>query len=407
MSEEILTPHVEEPKTMWNKAFICIFLANFALNTAMQTCSQCTSLLARELGATASQIGFRASLFTFTAFIMRWIAGPAMNSVNRRYLFAAGNCFLLASYIGFSRATTVTQLMLFSLLGGISNGFGNACCVTMVSDVVPKNRLASAMGIFAVAQSIGKIVGPPLGLQLREWIGFKNVYLVASCFVLFSICVMLFLVKLPDRPREKFHINLHNMFIFQCWRPALITLFAGMGFTVINAHLVVFAKEQGIVGNAGLYTSVYAAMLIATQPLIGRLNDKFGFAKVGSLSILMTSVALILIGRSTSLWMLIVAAVVNAFGWGSVQPAVQSLCIKSAPEALRGSAAATYFIALDVSTMIGPNVAGAVADKFGYTALWPVMAIPVAIAALIALIFRKDITKVEEDYRARATATAK
>ena len=266
MSEERLTPHKEEPKSMWNMAFICIFLANFALNTAMQTCSSSTSLLARELGATASQIGLRASLFTFTAFFVRWIAGPAMNSFNRKYLFAAGNCFLLTSYMGFSMSTSVTQLMIFSMLGGISNGFGNACCVAMVSDVVPRNRLASAMGLFAVAQSIGKIVGPPLGLQLIDWIGFKQVYRVASCFILFSICVMLFLVKLPERPREKFHINLHNMFIVQCWRPALITLFAGMGFTVINAYLVVYAKEQGVVGNPGLYTSVYAATLIATQP---------------------------------------------------------------------------------------------------------------------------------------------
>ena len=43
----------------------------------------------------------------------------------------------------------------------------------------------------------------------------------------------------------------------------------------------------------------------------------------------MTVISLLLIGYSQKLWMLLLAAAANAFGFGAVQPMLQSLCMKA------------------------------------------------------------------------------
>lgn len=93
-------------------------------------------------------------------------------------------------------------------------------------------------------------------------------------------------------------------------------------------------------------------------------------------------------------------AVINATGYGAVQPALQSLCMKSVPSEKRGSASSTNYIAQDGSTIIGPRLCGEVATNFGYTPLmWNVMAVPIVFGAVITFIFQKKINVIENNFQ--------
>ena len=56
--------------------------------------------------------------------------------------------------------------------------------------------------------------------------------------------------------------------------------------------------------------------------MIGKMTDKYGFVKIGVPAILATATSLVLIGISSNLPMLLFAALVNAFGYGALQPAL-------------------------------------------------------------------------------------
>ena len=86
-----------------------------------------------------------------------------------------------------------------------------------------------------------------------------------------------------------------------------------MGFTSINAFMLVYAEERGIQGGS-LFFTVYALTLLATRPMIGKLTDKYGFVKVAIPSVFMTACSLALIGISVNTVMLLLAAFINAFG---------------------------------------------------------------------------------------------
>jgi predicted MFS family arabinose efflux permease len=101
--------------------------------------------------------------------------------------------------------------------------------------------------------------------------------------------------------------------------------------------------------------------------------------------------------------MLLFAAVVNSFGYGAVQPMLQSLCMKAVEPSRRGSASSTNYIAMDTATIIGPSLCGWVATVFGYTpAMWLIMTIPIFAGVLFIFLFRGKIGEIEHSFQSKA-----
>ena len=399
----------EPPKTIWNVMFISIFLANMALNMGQIMSNSLLSLYAKSMGSPADQIGQLMSMFAVTALIFRFISGPAMNSFDRKKLVAMGMSFMAVAYLGFSFAPAlegnlnipaITILKLFRLFQGIGNAFANACCLTMVADTLPKDKFSTGMGYYGCAQVISQAIAPTVGVALRDAIGYQNTYLVVFA-VMCGAILLSTRVTLAPRNKVPFNLNLNNMIAKEALIPASIIFFVNMGFTAINAFLLVYSEERGIVGGS-LFFTVYAVTLLMTRPLIGKLTERFGFTIVAIPSVFMTACSFALIAFSDNLFTLLLAAFVNAFGYGSVQPMLQSLCMKSVPPERRGSASGTNFIGTDAATIIGPVICGKVADIAGYTPImWLAMTIPIFVGMLTIFLLRKKIKKIELNFLAK------
>jgi len=409
MAENKLETNWEPPKTIWNPMFLSIFFANMALNMGQQMSNSLLSLYANSLGAPADQIGQLMSMFAVTALIFRFVSGPAMNAYNRRKLVGMAMSFMATAYLGFSFAPkiapiigveAITILKCFRLIQGVGNAFGSACCLTIVSDTLPKDKFTTGMGYYSVAQVVAQAIGPTIGVFLRDIFGYNNTYIIIFCVM----CVAIFTstrVKLAPRKTIPFSLKVSNMIAKEAIIPASITFLVAMGFTSINAFMLVYAEERGIQGGS-LFFTVYAVTLLATRPMIGKLTDKHGFVKVAIPSVFMTACSLVMIGMSTNTFMLLFAAFVNAFGYGAVQPMLQSLCMKSVPTERRGSAAGTNYIGMDSATIIGPSVCGVVADTFGYTPImWVVMTVPILAGMVAIFLLRKPIGKIEKKFQSK------
>ena len=390
--------------------FISVFICSVLFNLSAQMSNSLLSLYAKSTGAPADQIGQLMSMFALTALIFRFIAGPMMNAYNRKYLLMMAMILFGTAYLGFSfspkiaEATGLNVILVmkgFRLLQGIGNAFGNACMLTIVSDCVPKAKFSSGVGIFALAQSVAQAIGPSIGVWLRDTVGYNTTYLIVSMLMYFSCFIVLIIVRVPNRGTGKMVLNLDNMVAREALIPALLVFLTALGFTSNNAFFLVYAEERGIAG-ASAYFTVNALALMLTKPLIGKLNDKYGFVAVILPSCLLTALSLVLIGLSTTLWHLLAVALINSFGYGAASPALQSMCMKSVPATKRGSASSTNYIAMDSATLLGPTVCGYVAAAAGYTPMmWIAMAIPVVVAFFAVIIFRKRLNKIEEDFEAR------
>jgi len=395
------------PETIWNPMFISIFIVNMALNFSQQMSNSQLSLYAKSLNSPANQIGSLMSMFAVTALIFRFVSGPAMNAYSRKKLLIMAMCCMLVAYLGFAFSPslsfitgleTITWLKCFRLIQGIGNAFGNSCCLTIVSDALPKKQFTTGMGYYACAQVVSQAIGPSIGELLKNLFGFETTYILVSATMLVCILISIFAIKLAPRKPEKFRLTIKNMIAKEALIPASITFLIALGFTSINSFLLVYAEERGITG-ASLFFTVYALCMLVTRPLIGKLTDRYGFVKVSIPAVLATSCSLVLIGVSSNLFMLLLAAAINSCGYGALQPALQSLCMKSVIPERRGSASSTNYIGMDSATIIGPSICGVIAAQLGYTPLmWAAMAVPCLASILFILATRKQISSIEHNF---------
>jgi MFS family permease len=384
-----------EPKTIWNKLFLSVFFANMIFGLGQMMSNSMLSVYADSLGTPDSQIGMLMGMFALTALIFRFVAGPALDSFNRKYLLLFSTIIMSISYIGFSFSKTIGFLMLFRLLQGVGNAFGNVCCFAIVADALPRKHFSKGIGYYSIAQVVSQAIGPAIGLFLVSKFGYSNTYILNAC-VMFLATLTTALMHLPQRMYKKVSMKYENIIAKEALVPTAITFFVAMGFTTINALLIVAASKEGVVEGIGLFFTVYALTMLITRPVIGQLTDKFGFVKVSIPSILMTALSFVIISQAHTLNMFLFAAFINAFGYGAVQPALQSLVMKSVTADRRGSATSTNYIGMDLATLIGPTFAGIVAEIFGYSMMWVVMIIPLLIGVTVALLFRKKINHIEE-----------
>ena len=409
-SQEIHT--WDPPKSLWNPMFVSIFFVNMALNLGQQMSNSLLSLYAKSMGSPADQIGQLMSMFAVTALIFRFISGPAMNSFDKKKLVALAMTCMATAYLGFSISPviadalgldTILVMKVFRMIQGVGNAFGNSCCLTIVADVLPKDKFTTGMGYYACAQVVAQSIGPTVGIMLRDALGYSKVYMLFSVLMIMAM-VASQLVRTAPHQGVPFKLRFDNMIAREAMVPAIVTLMVAMGYTTINAFLLVYAEERGISGGS-LFFTVYALTMLATRPMVGKLTDKYGFVKVCIPSILATAASLAMIGYASNTLMLLLAAFVNAFGYGAVQPMLQSLCIKAVPPERRGSASSTNYIFLDAATIVGPSVCGWVADMMGYTpAMWLVMTAPVLLAVIFVFLFRGNIGKIEREFQNRTAA---
>ena len=395
-TEEKTTP----PTTIWNRMFLSIFFVNMAFNLGQQMSNSLLSLYAKSTGAPADQIGQLMSMFAVTALIFRFVAGPAMSAFERKRLVCMSTLLMTTAYLGFSFSpaianalgvSVISVMKCFRLLQGVGNAFGNSCCLTIVADTLPRDKFTTGMGYYALAQVIAQAIGPTIGIFLRDLVGYNRVYIIFAGVMLVATAATLQIRTAPQK-RLPFRLNLDNMIAKECLVPATVTLLVAMGFTSINAFMLVYAEERGITG-ASLFFTVYALTMLVTRPLVGRLTDRYGFVKVAVPSVLMTALSLNLIGASVNLYMLLLAAFVNAFGYGAVQPM---------PPERRGSASSTNYIFMDIATIIGPTLCGFVARLFGYTPLmWLAVSAPIVLGAIFILLFRRKIHRIEDEFAQR------
>lgn len=402
------------PSTIFNRMFFGIFFANLVMNTAVKASNASLQLFAKDLGAPADEIGVLMSMFAITALIFRFIAGPTMNAFNRKIIVMCAMGGFALVYLGYAMSPVIAGalgmevidvLKFFRLCQGIANAFGNACCMAVVADVLPKAQFGTGMGIYGCATILANAFGPVIGSAARKSIGVVNTYYVTVGIMILAI---LFTTQVKVAPREKvpFKVTPKNMIAKEALLPTLIYFLLSVGYAAMNAFLLVYNEERGVAG-ASLYFTVYSFAQLATRPVVGKLADKYGFVKITTACSILTIASMIMVAHAASLPALLVAAVVSAAGFGGFQPVVQGLSIKAVGADRRGSATSTNFIGLDLSSIIAPTVCGYVGAITGYVpSMWYAMCIFMVAGLVCNLIFAKKLTKIETDFIEQKAASA-
>ena len=384
------TPNLPAP--LWTRDFLLIVAANLVTFLSFQMLMPTLPALATSLGGKETAAGLVIAIFTVSAVLMRPFAGRGLDTYGRKVVYIAGLLIFFGSVLGYAIVPSVLLLLAVRFIHGIGWGLSSTAAGTIATDLVPRERLGEGMGFYALTGTVAMAVAPAAGIFLMNEFGFGVLFTVGAALML-VVMLIANLIEYPALSEVNTgasaaatdvakHSGLHAFVEVAALRPSLVVFFMAATYGAIVSFIVLFTKELGI-ENAGPFFAVYAIVLALTRPLAGSVADRKGYDIVVVPGTIVTAISLVVLSQATALPGLLAAGALYGAGFGLVQPALQAMAVRDVSPRRRGAANGTFFSFFDLGIGIGSALGGAIAAAIGFSLMYLLTSIPVALALLV------------------------
>ena len=361
--------------------FQALWTASLLFYLSFQLLVPVVPLYAVGLGAGEAQIGLVTGLFAASAMLLRPVVGQLIDRLGRRPLILLGSAIFIVAPLGYAAVGGLAALLALRVLHGSGMGAGQTATGVAAADLAPIDRRGEAMGVFGLASTFGIMVGPYAGIELYHRLGSTAAFAAAAALAAASLAVA---ATLPEtRPPSASAARPRGMFSAAALRPSALYLAFYFGYGGVASFLPLFAERERL-GNPGLFYTLFALAGLAVRPGAGRLADRLGRRVVILPALVLTGLALAVLGAARSPVWFGVAAVVYGVGFGAGTPALMAMTTDRVPVEERGRAMGTLYTALELGIFAGALLLGLYAGRFGYRAMWWVAALVAWLAAVVA-----------------------
>lgn len=358
------------------------------------------------LGVEVAVLGLVASCYSYTAILMRFIAGPAMDSFPRKRILLIGLALYALAFLGYAFGAGNGILWIVVVMR-VFQGFGMGICSsavqTLASDLLPKKAMGTGLGIFSMANSIATALAPGLGLLIQSYFGGYFAMYITCAFLMVGAIIITLCIKEPTREYRKFQFKkVSDIFATECLLAMFMQFFLQIVYYNQTTYLMIYAEEANaaLAVTIGLYFTVHSGVCFFSRPLFGTLTDKWGTIKILMFGMTCMFICFWTISFATELWQFLIAAVLGGFGYQPCKTVIQTLSIKLAGGAdRRGVAMSSAYLSQDAGNLVGPIVAGFIVSAMSFQVMWRVMTLGIVISFLITMCFRKRINAVDEAFR--------
>lgn len=140
-----------------------------------------------ELGASIMHIGTIFTVGAFSGAISSPLVGKLSDKIGRRKILLASMVMFTFVFMFYAFARSFVDLYYIQVVEGLAWASLTVSAVTLISDLTPKDRRGSAIGIYDATWYLGWIIGPSLGGFLAEAYGFRQTFIICSILIVAGI----------------------------------------------------------------------------------------------------------------------------------------------------------------------------------------------------------------------------
>jgi MFS transporter, DHA1 family, multidrug resistance protein len=347
-------------------------------------------LFAREFGVGKAAAGAVVSAFAFMRLAMAPFVGRLVNAFGERVLLATGIGIVAVSSLLAGFAQSYWQLLVLRGAGGVGSIMFSVSAASLLIRVTPDHQRGQAQGVWAGSFLIGMIAGPAVGtvasLSLRA-----PFFLYAGTLVVAGLLGLGALrhseLAAPNAARTA-PLELATALRNRAYVAALAAAFAG-DFALVGARSAIlpqFVTDRLGLGSGWVYAAFLVVSLVSGALLlpIGRIADTLGRRPVIIVGLLVGAVGFVLLpSLDFAVGLLLAAALLGVAGAAdSVAPGA---VMGDVVAGRGGTVVAVFQMAGDLGAVLGPVVAGWIADGAGYSASFAVSAVVCAAPVLVVL----------------------
>ena len=377
----------ENKEKLWNPNYIKVMTTNFLLYFAFYLLTPLLPLyLSEAFGATKDVIGIVLSGYTVAALIIRPFSGYVVDGFSRKKVLMTCLCLFAIFFAGYIAASTILMFAICRTLHGGPFGAVTVANSTCAIDVLPASRRNEGIGLYGLSNNFAMAIAPSIGIYLHNLVGSYMVLFWLAFVVAIASVVIAGTVKLPEKEivKNKEKISLDRFFLTRAWLLAINIAMFGFGWGVLSNYLAIYSKEDlGITGGTGTYFALLSMGLFLSR-LQGRKTLSQGKltqnAAEGMILSLVGFIIFVAIKHPIAYYL---SACLIGLGNGHLYPAFLHMFITVARHDQRGTANSSILTGWDLGFGIGCLLGGVVAQHFGYSGTFWMVAIENAASVLL------------------------
>jgi MFS family permease len=337
-------------------------------------------------------VGVVTGAFAFTAVVSRPIAGRLADTRGRRAVVIGGA--LLAALAGalYFVPAGVPGLIVARFVLGAGEGAVFTAGATWVIDLAPEARRGQVIGLFGLAVWGALSAGPLIGEGLYSLGGYSIVWAFAAGAPLLGALVA---ARQAGRQAAVEPTERGPLLPPHVVRPGIALALANVGYAALAGFIVLDLDRLGVGHGAGVFTA-FAAAVVGTRLLLGRLPDRFGGRASALGAGIAEAVGLALIALAGSLGVAILGAIVMGIGFSSLFPSLALIVVNASGEDRRGGALGLFTAFFDIGVGLGAPLMGAIAALAGYPAAFWGAAVCAGVGVLLTASIRQSSRRAQD-----------
>jgi MFS family permease len=389
-------PATRLPSEVW-----VLVAANFVIAAGFGLVAPALPTFARSFNVSVTAASVVVSAFAVARLVFAPMSGRLVSALGERRVYLTGITIVAISTGMCAFAGNYWQLLIFRSAGGIGSTMFTVSAIALLIRLTPAPLRGRASGLWGTGFLTGSVAGPLLGGGLLT-ISLRAPFLVYAALLLVAVLIVWWFLRhstlAAKADEEAVPFPLRDALKERPYIAALGASFAnGWAVFGVRVSLVPLFVEEVLRRDgafAGTALAVFAAGNVVMLMVSGRFADVWGRKPLVLLGLVVTAGGTAWVGFTDTVPMFLAATVVAGLGAGLLSPPLQATVADVLGSRGRGGPVlATFQMAADIGGVLGPIVAGLLADHVSFAAAFAVTGALCLVAALVWLPARETLPR--------------
>lgn len=367
---------MEIKEKIWSRNYTSMLIVNFLLMTIFYLLIVTMASYATESFKVSPSIaGLVSGIYIIGTVGGRLLTGNIINKVGSKKVLMIGLISFVITSLLYFVSLNIGTLIFSRFVNGFAVGIAANAVGTIVAQITPDSRKSEGIGYFSMSLSIATAIGPFLGLFFNQSVSYTFIFTICTILAVIAL-VIASVTAIPNKqysdaiPSQKSKWRISNFIDLKTLPIGILILLLALGYSSLVSFLSFFAELRDIVSYASVFFIVYSIVVLFTRPITGKLMDQKGANFVVYPCLVLYFVGMILLGFSSTGYLLLLAAIFIGLGYGNLFSAHQTIAVKVSEPQNIGLATSTFFIFFDLGLGFGPYFLGLIVPYFNYSGLY-------------------------------------
>ncbi|MFC4025530.1 MFS transporter [Oceanobacillus longus] len=376
---------------LWTNQYLIIVLLSLVMFASFYMITAGFPIFVSTFSDNPALAGIMTTTLMTASLITRFFASVIIQKVNMKLLLIIS----LLYFLGTIGLTFVSQsigfLIVIRALQGIGFSMLTILVFTISSNIVPKSRLGEGIVFFAMSTSVGTTIGPLIAIAYLANYSFESMMMLTLGLMSFSLLCSFFTKNTAKVENESTQATDNEpfykyMFDKRVLLPCILVSLNYMTIAGTVNFMGAFGKEINVGGSISQFFIAQGIAMVLVRSFSGKIFDKFGHRILIIPAAVSGAVGLILLGFSTSMWMVLVSGVLFGIAFAIIHPIGQAWALTLVPPEKKSTANSMLLIFIDFGLAFGSIGLGFLAKFVGYGMTFSLSAVLMIIILLLYLI---------------------